>query len=249
MTMIEPYSSLAPYMIAIGNHEQETLVGGEKDPSHAPGNGFHPSWGNFGHDSGGECGVPVYNRFHMPDNRNGNGNQPWWYSFEYGLVHFSILSSEHNFTHGSPQYTWLENDLKSVNRSHTPWLILILHRPIYSSQRFIPDFEVTTRLRVAIEELLYYNKVDLILAGHHHLYERSCPVYRQLCREGAPTHVVIGGAGFELENPGMWDFGWCEYFESNHGYGWVSVVNRTSLLWEFVRNKDNTVADKVWLHH
>ena len=59
MTMIEPYSSLAPYMITIGNHEQETLVGGEKDPSHAPGNGFHPSWGNFGHDSGGECGVPV----------------------------------------------------------------------------------------------------------------------------------------------------------------------------------------------
>ena len=247
MTMIEPYSSLAPYMVTIGNHEQETLVGGAKDPSHAPGNGFHPSWGNFGHDSGGECGVPVFNRFHMPDIRN--GNQPWWYSFEYGLVHFAILSSEHNFTHASPQYTWLENDLKSVNRSCTPWLILLLHRPIYSSQRFIPDFEVTTRLRVALEELLYYNKVDLVLAGHHHLYERSCPVYRQLCREGAPTHVVIGGAGFELENPGMWDFGWCKYFESNHGYGRVSVVDRKSLLLEFVRNKDNTVADKVWLHH
>ena len=247
MTMIEPYSSLAPYMITIGNHEQETLVGGEKDPSHAPGNGFHPSWGNFGHDSGGECGVPVYNRFHMPNIRN--GNQPWWYSFEYGLVHFTILSSEHNFTSGSRQYTWLKNDLKSVNRSRTPWLILILHRPIYSSQHFIPDFEVTTHLRVTLEELLYYNKVDLVIAGHHHLYERSCPVYRQLCRDGAPMHVVIGGAGFELENPGMWDFGWCEYFESNHGYGRVSVVDRKSLLWEFVRNKDNTVADKVWLHH
>ena len=247
MTMIEPYSSLAPYMITIGNHEQETLVGGEKDPSHAPGNGFHPSWGNFGHDSGGECGVPVYNRFHMPNIRN--GNQPWWYSFEYGLVHFTILSSEHNFTSGSQQYTWLKNDLKSVNRSRTPWLILILHRPIYSSQHFIPDFEVTTHLRVALEELLYYNKVDLVIAGHHHLYERSCPVYRQLCRDSAPMHVVIGGAGFELENPGMWDFGWCEYFESNHGYGRVSVVDRKSLLWEFVRNKDNTVADKVWLHH
>ena len=247
MTMIEPYSSLVPYMVTIGNHEQEILVGGEKDPSHAPGNGFHPSWGNFGHDSGGECGVPVFNRFHMPDIRN--GNQPWWYSFEYGLVHFSILSSEHNFTYASPQYIWLENDLKSVNHSRTPWLILILHRPIYSSQRFIPDFEVTTHLRVALEELLYYNKVDLVIAGHHHLYERSCPVYRQLCREGAPTHVVIGVAGFELENPGMWDFGWCKYFESTHGYGRVSVVDRNSLLWEFVRNEDNTVADKVWLHH
>ena len=247
LSLIERYSSLAPYMIAIGNHEQEHLVGGEKDPSHAPGNGFHPSWGNFGHDSGGECGVPVYNRFHMPE--SGNGNQPWWYSFEYGLVHFTILSSEHNFTHGSPQYTWLENDLKSVDHSRTPWLITILHRPVYSSVKIITDFEVTTRLRVALEELLYHNKVDLVITGHHHLYERSCPVYRQLCLDGAPTHVVVGGAGFELEEPGMWEFGWREYYESSHGYGRVSVVDRKSLLWEFVRNKDNTVADKVWLHH
>ena len=245
MTLIEPYSSLAPYMVSIGNHEQEHIVGGEKDPSHAPGNGFHPSWGNYGHDSGGECGVPVYNRFHMPE----NGNQPWWYSFEYGLVHFTVISTEHNFTRGSPQYTWLKNDLKSVNRSRTPWLIMTQHRPFYSSQSFIPDFEVTTRLRVALEELLHTNKVDLVITGHHHLYERSCPVYRQLCAKGATTHVLVGSAGFHLENPGVWDFGWCEYYESSHGYGRVTVVDKNSLLWEFVRNKDSTVADQVWLHH
>ena len=245
MSLIEPYSSLVPYMISVGNHEQETVVGGEKDPSHAPGNGFHPSWGNYGHDSGGECGVPVYNRFHMPE----NGNQPWWYSFEYGLVHFTVLSTEHNFTRGSPQYKWLVNDLNSVDRSHTPWLIVILHRPLYSSQRFVPDFEVTTRLRIALEDLLHSNKVDLVITGHHHLYERSCPVYRQLCTAGATMYVLVGVGGFELENPGMWDFGWVEYYESNHGYGRVTVVDRNSLLWEFVRNKDNVVADHVWLRH
>ena len=245
MSLIEPYSSLVPYMIGIGNHEQEHIVGGEKDPSRAPGNGFHPSWGNYGHDSGGECGVPVYNRFHMPE----NGNQPWWYSFKNGLVHFTVLSAEHNFTRGSLQYAWFENDLKSVDRTLTPWLIVILHRPMYSSQRFIPDFEVTTRLRVALEELLHTNKVDLVITGHHHLYERTCPVYWQQCTEGATTHILVGGAGFELENPGVWDFGWCEHYESNHGYGRATVVNRTSLLWEFVRNKDNVVADHVWIRH
>ena len=245
MTLIEPYSSLAPYMVGIGNHEQEHVVGGEKDPSHAPGNGFHPSWGNYGHDSGGECGVPVYNRFHMPE----NGNQPWWYSFEYGLVHFTVLSTEHDFTVGSRQHTWLVDDLKSVDRSRTPWLIVIQHRPMYSSQRMLPDFEVTTRLRVALEDLLHVNKVDLVITGHHHLYERSCSVYRQLCMEGGTTHIVIGGAGFDLEYPGVWDFGWCKHNESNHGFGRVSVVDRDSLLWEFVRNKDNVVADHVWLHH
>lgn len=245
MSLIEPYSSLAPYMIAVGNHEQEHIVGGEKDPSRAPGNGFHPSWGNYGHDSGGECGVPVYNRFHMPE----NGHQPWWYSFEYGLVHFTILSTEHNFTQGSPQYAWIIRDLKSVDRSRTPWLIVAAHRPMYSSQHFIPDFEVTTRLRVALEEQLHIHKVDLVITGHHHLYERSCPVYRQQCSEDATTHIVVGGAGFEIENPGVWDFGWCRYTESSHGFGRVTVANRSALLFEFVRNRDSQVVDRVWLQH
>ena len=103
-------------MITIGNHEYDHLegklyifykisfnyffilkhfifLGGEHDPSGA-GNGYHPSWGNFGNDSGkkniykikfifdlgGECGVPMYNRFHMVD----NGNSIFWYSFDYG---------------------------------------------------------------------------------------------------------------------------------------------------------------------
>ena len=61
--IIEPYSTLMPYMVGIGNHEQDHTVGGEKDPSGAKGEGFHPSWGNYGGDSGGECGVPMFNRY------------------------------------------------------------------------------------------------------------------------------------------------------------------------------------------
>lgn len=64
-----------PYMVGMGNHEQDHTTGGSKDPSGAPGEGWHPWWGNFGDDSGGECGVPMYHRFHMPD----NGNALWWW--------------------------------------------------------------------------------------------------------------------------------------------------------------------------
>lgn len=72
--LIEPFATLMPYMVGMGNHEQDHLSGGSKDPSGAPGDGWHPWWGNFGDDSGGECGVPMYYRFHMPD----NGNALWW---------------------------------------------------------------------------------------------------------------------------------------------------------------------------
>ncbi|CAI8039862.1 Probable inactive purple acid phosphatase 9 [Geodia barretti] len=113
MNLIEPYASLAPYMIGIGNHEYDHEVGGSKDPSHTGGEGFHPEWGNFGYDSAGECGVPPFYRFHMPD----NGNSVFWYSFDYGLVHFTVISTEHDFTPGSPMYSWIEKDFQSVNRN------------------------------------------------------------------------------------------------------------------------------------
>ena len=72
--LIEPYSSIVPYMVGIGNHEQDHLDYSGKDPSGITGNGWHPWWGNYGDDSNGECGVPMYYRFHMP----GNGNFLWW---------------------------------------------------------------------------------------------------------------------------------------------------------------------------
>lgn len=63
--LIEPTATRIPYHVGIGNHEYDHVVGGEKDPSKAPGQGWHPSWGNYGDDSGGECAVPMVNRFHM----------------------------------------------------------------------------------------------------------------------------------------------------------------------------------------
>ena len=88
------------------NHEYCYLTDSNgKDPSGAPGNGmarahpspaqiggtdghgvwgcgaagYHPSWGNYGTDSGEECGIPTFYRFQTPK----NGNNVFWY--RYGL--------------------------------------------------------------------------------------------------------------------------------------------------------------------
>ena len=51
-----------------------------------------------------------------------------------------MMSTENNFTAGSPQYKWMENDLKSVNRTLTPWVVIAGHRPMYSSQMAHGEF-------------------------------------------------------------------------------------------------------------
>jgi hypothetical protein len=64
------------------------------------------------------------NRFTTPE----NGNEIFWYSFDFGSVHVVQISSEHDWQPGSEQYTWLEQDLQSVNRTATPWVVLTSHR-------------------------------------------------------------------------------------------------------------------------
>ena len=43
--------------------------------------------------------------------------------------------------------------------------------------------------------------MDLALWGHHHSYQRTCPVYKEECTEGATTHLVIGNGGQHLSKP------------------------------------------------
>ncbi len=55
------------------------------------------------------------------------------YSFDYGAIHFVIMSTEHDFMESSPQYAFIARDLASVDRSKTPWIVFGGHRPMYSA--------------------------------------------------------------------------------------------------------------------
>ena len=74
--LIEPYATLIPYMVGVGNHEYDHTDGGiGRDPSHiGTDGGWKPSWFNGHTDSGGECAVPMHKRYHMPE----NGNSLFW---------------------------------------------------------------------------------------------------------------------------------------------------------------------------
>eukprot|EP00658_Telonema_sp_P-2_P012952 TRINITY_DN14926_c0_g1_i2.p1 TRINITY_DN14926_c0_g1~~TRINITY_DN14926_c0_g1_i2.p1 ORF type:complete len:428 (-),score=55.29 TRINITY_DN14926_c0_g1_i2:437-1720(-) len=59
-----------------------------------------------------------------------------WYSFDLGPVHFSVIDTDaYGFDEVayilSEQYSWLEADLAAVDRTSTPFLVLMGHRPMY----------------------------------------------------------------------------------------------------------------------
>jgi hypothetical protein len=234
MSLVQLFAARVPLMIAVGSAEYDyhthhgIAITSDKDPSGAN-QSYSPEWGNYGNDSGGECGVPVSKRFQMPSttfrppsslstsssNKNqtttadstttssSSSNGVFWYSYDSGSwLHTIVLSSEHNLTIGSPQYDFLERDLQQVNRTMTPWVVLELHRPLYMNQALWADNNVGLELRRSLEPLLHHYQVDLVLSGHYtSSYFRSCPgLFQSQCHNGGPTHITLGTGGAATPN-------------------------------------------------
>ncbi len=93
-----------------------------------------------------------------------------YYSFTYGNIHIVVLSAEGVDMSGA-ETRWLQNDLAG-NKSD--WLVAVMHRPMHSAGSNKTDADP-----IALSEktnwlpLLEAAGVDLILAGHYHVYERS----------------------------------------------------------------------------
>lgn len=212
----------------------------------------YPGSGSYyaGTDSGGECGVAYESRFHMPTSAK---DQTWW-SVNYGPVHMAVISTEQNFTAGSAQYQWLLNDLAKVDRSQTPFLLLSGHRPmmIDSTNDALPggDLPVAAELRAALEPLLQKYQVDAAFWGHHHSYQRTCPVTNMGCSPQGTVHIVTGAAGPSFStNVQPVVPAWIEFVDvATHGYVRAHVRNQgQTLTLDFVAAKDRSVRDSVTL--
>ena len=114
------------------------------------------------------------NRYHMPYGKSGGSADGFWYSYEYGNVHWVSISSEHSLDDGSEQKNWLVQDLKKAsggNRLTVPWIVVSVHKPLYCSDKGTPQ-----GYRELLEPLMLENDVDLVISGHMHAYERIHPV-------------------------------------------------------------------------
>jgi len=157
--------------------------------------------GNHEYDAPGAGAAGFQSRFVMP----GNG---YYYSFDYENVHFvGIDANSETITEGraGEQLVWLEQDLAQAQQARASgdidWIIAFQHQPLYSSE----DSRRSNAARISALEPIYQRYgVDLILAGHNHMYERSLPM-----AAGVPTNdqqrytreqigfvqVVNGGGG------------------------------------------------------
>jgi hypothetical protein len=247
--MVEPLAQRVPWMVCAGNHEIEyngsdysrlflAFQTRYRMPEIKPyelGEVVIPS------TISPYTGKPYCNPsiFQMEYNY---GNS--FYSFETGLTHVIYLNPYAISSPDSVQYKWLHSDLLEVDRTETPWIIVVMHCPWYSSNKNHYGDAQTVAMRDSMEDLFYQFRVNIVFSGHVHAYERTYPVYKNKTDIKGPVYITIGDGG-NLEghdNTYIADPEWSAFRNgTQYGYGTLTVSNK-KMVWKWYRNTDKQMV-------
>jgi ribose 5-phosphate isomerase RpiB len=156
----------------------------------------HPVPGN--HDT---YDSPKYNGY---DKYFGTVAQPdgkRWYSWDMGNWHFIALNSDEYMTHddfapddgGADQLAWLKQDLAAHSKG---CVAAYFHHPRWSSGDHGDNKD-----SIELWNIMVDNKVDLVLNGHDHDYERFVPQDANgKADPNGPVEIVGGSGGADLYN-------------------------------------------------
>jgi calcineurin-like phosphoesterase family protein/purple acid phosphatase-like protein len=138
--------------------------------------------------------------FTLPRNGEAGGvpsGNEYYFSFNYGNIHFVGLDSTGDVSTNGAMYHWMEQDLKANSNQ---WLIAYWHHPPYSDGSHKSDLDPTQiALRQNFVPLLEAHGVDLVLCGHSHSYERSYWLHGHygFSTNLQPSMILNNGSGRE----------------------------------------------------
>ncbi|KAM7275572.1 hypothetical protein ACFE04_017438 [Oxalis oulophora] len=201
-------------------------------------------------------------RFATPYKASKSSN-PLWYAIRRASAHIIVLSSYSPYVKYTPQWRWLQAELKRVDREKTPWLIVLTHIPIYSSNQ--AHYMEGESMRVVFEKWFVHFKVDFVFAGHVHAYERSYRISNinynvttgdryPVPDRSAPVYITVGDGGNQEGLAGrFWDPqpDYSAFREASYGHSTLEIKNRTHAFYHWNRNDDGkkVPTDSVMYHN
>lgn len=237
---VEKSAAYQPWLWTVGNHEIE----------------YEPYMGEV---------VPFKQylyRYTTPYAASESSN-PLWYAVRRASAHIIFLSSYSPFVKYTPQYKWLKAEFKKVDRKKTPWLIVIMHAPIYNSNS--AHYMEGESMRAAFESWFCQYKVDVIFAGHVHAYERSYRISNihynvtggssyPIPDKSAPVYITVGDGGNQEGLASRFNDPQPDYSafrEASYGHSTLEIMNKTHAFYHWNRNDDGkkVATDAFVLHN
>jgi hypothetical protein len=143
-----------------------------------------PALGNHDGERHGAGGSITAGLFGLPTTN-------FWTSYDYGGVHFVILST--NEMTNMAQRDWLREDLAKARRNHARAIFAFCHEGAWS-HGLHGRSDMMIRVYAPI---LAAAHVDVLFSGHDHIYERGVGS----TSSGKLTYIVTGGGGAPLYDP------------------------------------------------
>ncbi len=132
-----------------------------------------PSAGNHDGSITNKFNTNVFQNIFALDESDNQSVEGVYYSFDYGNAHIAVLNSNDMYPMTQAQRNWLINDMKS---SDATWKFIFMHRALYSAGKNInkPDTVIMRNVLLPIIDEL---DIDMVYAGHDHMYLRTTQVY------------------------------------------------------------------------
>jgi calcineurin-like phosphoesterase family protein len=223
------------YVIALGDNQYEKGTLDEYDTYYAQTWGdpalksrTMPTPGNHEYKTPGAAGYFDY---------FGSVAASGYYSFDVGEWHVLSLDSEIPSGKASSQYQWASADLNA--HLSTACVMAYWHKARWGSG----GHGSLTKM-LAIWNLLYNRRADLVLVGHNHQYERFAPLNKmgQVDLTRGMREFVVGSGGKNLDAFGPPITG--SEFQDNTHFGVLKLtLHGASYDWEFVAEPDGVGID------
>jgi predicted phosphodiesterase len=161
-----------------------------------------------------------------------------FYAYTYGPARMIMISSYAAMEPESKQHQWIEQELRSVDREVTPWLLVVLHTPLYNTFSLHQKDPQIAAAKEHLEPLFVKYGVNMVFSGHIHAYLRTEMVAHDELHPAGPIHITIGAGGRKCEAP----------FRSEVPEPWVAVRDATIYGYGMFRIQNRTHAEWDWIH-
>lgn len=197
-------------------------------------------WAHGNHEALDEL---YFDQFAFPDHGGGATQIEEWYGTTYGPLRTITLndtvSQSAQITGSEKQF--LESSLKAVDRTRTPFVLTMHHKPMYTTSL---NHSSDTKLRAEWGPLMNQYKVNVDLAGHVHSYESTHPIKAGTTTvtteaDGGTRFFNFGGGGAPLYNF-LLTQDWIKMREKTNGFA-ILKVSATTMTWVAYRADGSTI--------
>lgn len=155
-----------------------------------------------------------------------NSGSEFFYSFDFGNVHFLILNTEEDVGGYSKQFKFAQIDLENSKKQ---WKFVAFHIPAYSAG----PHKLSKAMQNMTSKIFESKGVSLVFNGHNHFYQRNFV--------NGIYHFVFGGGGSPLYEPK--DDTFVQKSVKEYNFAIIDVNDKTVLI--NVYNVKGNIIDSI----